>query len=156
MEECRGRVERALATIAVGAGWDARREMRFHAALAQSLILTTGSAGPKIKEAWTKAFGIAESLDDAEYQLRSLWSLWFHHTNSGPHHVALTLAQKFCSLAATQSDPSDRLVGERLIGTSRYYLGDWSARGDTSKACSLITSLPTLARTSFDFRSTWA
>ena len=124
MEECRGRVERALATIAVGAGWDARREMRFHAALAQSLILTTGSAGPKIKEAWTKAFGIAESLDDAEYQLRSLWSLWFHHTNSGPHHVALTLAQKFCSLAATQSDPSDRLVGERLIGTSQYYLGD--------------------------------
>ena len=124
MEECCGRVEQALAAIAVGASRDARREMQLHAALAQSLILTRGSAGPKIDAAWTKAFGIATSLDDAEYQLRSLWGLWFHHTNSGRHHVALTLAQRFCSLAATQSDPSDRLIGERLIGTSQYYLGD--------------------------------
>src|SRR3984893_15266167 len=124
MEECCGRVEQALAAIAAGASRDARREMQLHAALAQSLILTRGSAGPKIEAAWTKAFGIATSLDDAEYQLRSLWGLWFHHTNSGRHHVALTLAQRFCSLAATQSDPSDRLIGERLIGTSQYYLGD--------------------------------
>ena len=124
MEECCGRVEQALAAIAAGASRDARREMQLHAALAQSLILTRGSAGPKIDAAWTKAFGIATSLDDAEYQLRSLWGLWFHHTNSGRHHVALTLAQRFCSLAATQSDPSDRLIGERLIGTSQYYLGD--------------------------------
>jgi predicted ATPase len=27
-------------------------------------------------------------------------------------------------LGATQSDPSDRLIGERLIGTSQFYLGD--------------------------------
>jgi predicted ATPase len=124
MEECRGRVERALAALAAGAHRDARREMRLHAALAQSLILTRGSAGPKVDAAWTKALRIAENLDDAEYQLRSLWGLWFHQTNTGRHRVAVTLAQRFCSLAATQSDPSDRLVGERLIGTSEYYLGD--------------------------------
>jgi predicted ATPase len=124
MEECRGRVEWAMTAVGTGAGRDARREMQLHAALAQSLILTRGSAGPKIDAAWTKAFGIATSLDDAEYQLRSLWGLWFHHTNSGRHHVALTLAQRFRSLAATESDPSDRLIGERLIGTSQYYLGD--------------------------------
>jgi len=124
MEECRGRVERALAALAAGAHRDARREMRLHAALAQSLILTRGSAGLKVDAAWTKALKIAESLDDAEYQLRSLWGLWFHQTNTGRHHVAVTLAQRFCSVAAAQSDPSDRLVGERLIGTSEYYLGD--------------------------------
>jgi predicted ATPase len=33
MEECRGRVERALAAIAAGSGRDAEREMQLHAAL---------------------------------------------------------------------------------------------------------------------------
>ena len=38
MEECRGRVERAFAAIAAGAGRDARREMQLQAALATSLM----------------------------------------------------------------------------------------------------------------------
>ena len=43
MEECRGRVERALAAIAAGAGRDTRREMQLHAALAQSLMYSRGA-----------------------------------------------------------------------------------------------------------------
>jgi hypothetical protein len=75
MEECRGRVERALAAIAAGAGRDARREMQLHAALATSLMYTRGAVS-EIEAVGTKAFEIAESLGDAEYQLRSLWGLW--------------------------------------------------------------------------------
>src|SRR6266404_5818472 len=43
LEECRGRVERALAAIAAGARRDARREMQLHAALATSLMYTRGA-----------------------------------------------------------------------------------------------------------------
>ena len=68
MEECGGRVERALTALAAGAGRDARREMQLHAALAQSLIYTRGAVS-EIDAAGTKAFEIAESLGDAEYQL---------------------------------------------------------------------------------------
>jgi predicted ATPase len=50
--------------------------------------------------------------------------LWSFHTGNGRHQVALTLAQTFHALAAERSDPSDRLIGERMIGTSQYYLGD--------------------------------
>jgi predicted ATPase len=50
--------------------------------------------------------------------------LWSFYTGSGRHHVALTLAQRFHALAATRSDPNDRLIGDRIIGTSQYYLGD--------------------------------
>ena len=67
---------------------------------------------------------IAESLDDVEYQLRSLWGLWFTSWASGRHRVALALAQKFCALAANRSDPNDGLVGERLIGVSQHFLGE--------------------------------
>jgi predicted ATPase/DNA-binding winged helix-turn-helix (wHTH) protein len=122
MEECRGRVERALKAIAAGTG-DARCEMQLHAALAVSLMYTRGAV-PEIGAAGTKALEIAESLDDAEYQLRSLWGLWSFHTGNGRHQVALTLAQTFHALAAERSDPGDRLIGERIIATSQYYLGD--------------------------------
>jgi predicted ATPase/DNA-binding winged helix-turn-helix (wHTH) protein len=123
MEECRGRVERALAAIAAGAGRDARREMQLHAALATSLIDTRGAVS-EIGEAGTKAFEIAESLGNTEYQLRSLWDLYSFCISGGQHRVALSLSQRFYALAATRSDPIDRLIGERMIGTSQYYLGN--------------------------------
>jgi predicted ATPase/DNA-binding winged helix-turn-helix (wHTH) protein len=123
MEECSGRVERALAAIAAGAGRDQRREMQLHTALAASLMYTRGAV-PEIGGLGTKALEIAESLGNAEYQLRALWGLWSFRISWGQQCLALTLAQKFCTLAAKRSDPIDRLVGERMIGTSQYYLGD--------------------------------
>jgi hypothetical protein len=36
----------------------------------------------------------------------------------------MTQAQRFCALAANRADPNHRLVGERMLGISRHYLGD--------------------------------
>jgi predicted ATPase/DNA-binding winged helix-turn-helix (wHTH) protein len=126
-EECRGRVERALAALAAGASRDARREMKLHAALGASLIYTRGPAGPETGAAWTKALELAEGLDDAEYRLVSLGGLWFFHGASSQHRMALELAQRFCALAARRPDPNYRLVGERMIAVSQHYLGDHSS-----------------------------
>jgi predicted ATPase/DNA-binding winged helix-turn-helix (wHTH) protein len=123
MEECSNRVERALATAAAGGEPDARREMKLHAALAASLMYTRGAVS-EVEAAGTKALGIAESLGDAEYQLRSLWGLWSYRINCGPQGVGLTLAQRFHALAAERFQPDDRLTGARMVGTSQYYLGD--------------------------------
>jgi predicted ATPase/DNA-binding winged helix-turn-helix (wHTH) protein len=123
MEECSGRVERALAAIEAGAGRDSRREMRLHAALTASLMYTKGAVS-EVGAAGQKALKIAESLDDAEHQLRSLWGLWSFRLNCGEQVAALSLAQRFYTLAAKRSEPNDRLTGERMIGTSQYYLGD--------------------------------
>jgi len=124
MEECRGRAEQAIAAIAAGAGGNARREMQLHVTLAASLLYTRGAAAAEIGVARARALEIAESLGNTEYQLRALWGLWSFRFNSGQHCVALTVAQKFCTLAATCPDPIDRLIGERMIGTSQYYLGE--------------------------------
>jgi predicted ATPase len=123
MEECRGRVERALAAIAAGAGRDARREMQLLAALGTSLVYTRGDV-PEIGAVWTKAIEIAVSLGNVEYELRTLWGLWSFHISGGQRGVALTLAQRFYTLAAKRPDPNDGLIGERMIGTSQHYLGD--------------------------------
>jgi hypothetical protein len=62
LEECRGRVERAMADLVAGANRDAHREMKLHAALAESLIHTRGGAHPETGAAWTRALEIAEAL----------------------------------------------------------------------------------------------
>jgi predicted ATPase/DNA-binding winged helix-turn-helix (wHTH) protein len=124
IEECRNRVERALAAIAAGAGGDPRREMQLHIALAQLLQFSRGGAVTEVGAANAKALEIAESLGNADYQLRALRGLWNYRYNSGQHCLALNFAQKFYTLAATRPDPFGHLIGERLIGTARYALGE--------------------------------
>jgi predicted ATPase len=84
-------------------------------------------AAPAAGAAWTRAFEIAESLDDAEYRLVSLWGLWFFHFASSRHRMALELAERFCTLAANRPNPNYRPIGERMIAASQYYLGDHSS-----------------------------
>ncbi|HZC96577.1 MAG TPA: transcriptional regulator, partial [Bradyrhizobium sp.] len=126
LDECRSRVARALAAIEVGTNPDARREMKLHAALGGTLMYTYDfeDAVPRAVAAWTRAFEIAERLDDAEYRLASLWGLWFFHFASSGHRVALQLAERFCALAANRPDPNYRLVGERMTAVSQHCLGD--------------------------------
>jgi hypothetical protein len=97
--------------------------MRLDAALATSLLYTRGAVS-EIGEIETRALQIAENLDDTKYQLRSLWGLWSFRITIGQQSIALDLAQRFHALAARQYDAADRLIGERMIGTSQYYLGD--------------------------------
>jgi hypothetical protein len=118
MEECGRRVERALPAIATGAGRDARREMQLHSALAVSLMYTIGAVA-EIGEVGRKALEIANSLGDAEYQLRSLWGLWSFHMTSGEQRVALALAQRFHALAATRSAPRPECAAGTLCDRPR-------------------------------------
>jgi predicted ATPase/DNA-binding winged helix-turn-helix (wHTH) protein len=125
LEECRGRVERALAGLGVGADGDSRREMKLCVALGASLFFASDTRLTAIGAAWTRALEIAERLDDVDYQLRSLLGLWnFNWGRCGRQTTALRFAQKFHALAGSRSDSNDRLVGERLIGVSQLYLGE--------------------------------
>jgi predicted ATPase len=128
LDECRSRVDLALAAMEVGTNPDARREMKLRAALG-ALLMYTKDADPGADAAWTRALEIAESLDDAEYRLVSLWGLWFIHGASSRHRMALELAQRFYALAAKRPDRNYQLVGERMIAIAQHYLGDhFSAR----------------------------
>jgi predicted ATPase len=123
LDECRGRVERALSNLGPDSTRGTRREMQLYAALGASLIYTKGPT-PETGAAWTNALEIAEKLGDVECQLRAFRGLWAYHLNSGEYRTSLTLAQRFCGVAADRADPTDLLVGDRMIGTSLHYLGD--------------------------------
>ena len=121
MEECRGRVEQALAGPAESR--DARRNMQLYAALGAALFLTKGSSSETLA-AWTSALEIAESLDDADYRLRAVWGFYIDCITSGRYRAALTLADRFCARAATSTDSADAPIGDRLVGGALFGLGD--------------------------------
>src|SRR6516164_9764371 len=123
LDECRGRVEQALAHVAPGSNRDTRYQMQLEAALGLSLFHTKGPVRETVA-AWTRALAIADRLEDTEYQLRALWGLWSHRMSSAEYRDALAFAQRFRRLAARRSDPADQLIADRMIGTVLRYLGD--------------------------------
>jgi len=123
VQECRARVERALASLVPEAGRSAPQEMKLYAALAASLLFSKGPT-PETEAVGAKALDIAESLGDTEYQLRALLGLWACRLYRGEYRVALTLAQRFYRLAQDRGDPADLPIGDRLIGVSLHYWGD--------------------------------
>jgi len=125
-EECRNYVHRALTVLDAQAGGDLRTEMKLRAAMGSCLLYTHGDI-PEIETTWQRALELAESLNDTEYQLRSLWGLWSFHMPGGERRIALNLASRFCALAARRPDGVDRLIGEQMIGMSEHYLGDQTA-----------------------------
>jgi predicted ATPase/TolB-like protein/tetratricopeptide (TPR) repeat protein len=123
LEECRGRVERALSNLGPDSIRGTRYEMELYAALGASLIYTKGPV-PETGAAWMNALDIAEKLDDTDCQLQTLRGLWACRLNSGEYRASLTFAQRFCGVAADRADPADLLVGDRMVGTSLHYLGN--------------------------------
>jgi predicted ATPase len=136
VQECRARVERALASLVPEADRSARQEMKLYAALGASLLFSTG-AMPETEAVWAKALEIAVSLGDTEYQLRAFRGLWACRLNRGEFRVALTLAQRFYSLAQDRGDPADLPNGDLVIGISLHYWGDQTnARRHTERMLS--------------------
>jgi predicted ATPase/DNA-binding winged helix-turn-helix (wHTH) protein len=123
VEECRSRVEQALAGLGREAPIDARSEMKLQAALGASLLLTKGAVA-EAAQASTAALHLAESLGDTEYQLRASWEIWVHRTSTGEHAAALAVAQQFYTIALEHADPAALPMADRIIGMSYHYLGD--------------------------------
>jgi tetratricopeptide (TPR) repeat protein len=132
LEERRSRAQQALG--ALGTGANPRQEMRLHDALGKS-----ASDAPEMEAAFTKELYIAESLEDAEYQLRALHGLYFCHSADGRYRAALQFAQRFHNLAMRKPDANGRVMGERMMGAAKHFLGDQiSARRHLEYALTLF------------------
>jgi predicted ATPase/DNA-binding winged helix-turn-helix (wHTH) protein len=121
--ECLRYVQQALLAGNSIFGQRDRREMQLLAALGTALVWTKGP-GPEADTAFAEALKLAESLNDADYQIRVLWGQWSSHFNSGRIRLSLDTAKRFRDVSADHGDIAAALVGERTIGMSLFYLGD--------------------------------
>jgi hypothetical protein len=97
-DECRARVDRALAHLDRASSRGTRDEMQLWTARAWFLFNSNGPA-PETVAAWTNALQMAEHLANVDYQLRALWGLWACHLARGEYRNALALADRFAQLA---------------------------------------------------------
>jgi len=125
MEECRGRVDCALASLESQSLRDTREGMQLYAALGLALMYTKGAV-PETRAALAHALQIAQSRDDVDYQLRALWGLCIDRLNNAVFREALSYAQKFATVAARSDDAVDQPIGDRMIALSLHYLGEQS------------------------------
>jgi predicted ATPase/DNA-binding winged helix-turn-helix (wHTH) protein len=126
INECRERVEQALASLGAGELRDSGLEMRLHAARGWSLMYTAGPARES-GAAWAAAHDLATGLGNLDYRLRSLWGLWAGKMNNGEFTAAHELAEQFSRLGAGSADPADGSIGDRMMGATLHFLGDQPA-----------------------------
>jgi predicted ATPase/DNA-binding winged helix-turn-helix (wHTH) protein len=123
MEECRERVEQALAIVGSGANQDEYLRMQLLAAYAVSLMMVGGDIREAGK-AWEEAIKLAEAHGQIKHRLRMLWGLWGHLGQCGELRAALARAEQFFALAADASDPAAMLIGDLVIGIAQHFLGN--------------------------------
>jgi tetratricopeptide (TPR) repeat protein len=126
LNECRSRVEQALAALGVDPDQDTVRRMRLYAALATSLNFTRGQI-PETVKAWSNALAAAEELDDTEQRLQALYGLWTGYAASGDVAAAMDFARQFQRLAVERSDAADILMGDRMLGSILHSSGEQAA-----------------------------
>jgi predicted ATPase len=124
LQEWAKRVERALRVVASSARGDPRQEMQLRAALGAALTHTKGCE-PEGDAAWRKALAIAEELEDREYQLAALFGLFKRSVITPECSEAHSLAQRFCSLAASW-DQSALNWGHVMMSYLLLVMGDQS------------------------------
>ena len=122
--ECRARVEPAIASLGRQVPGDPRRDMRLYLALGHALAHTHASGDCEITAAFTKALELAEIVGDTRHRLGAIRGLCVHRLSTGECRSALSLAEKFRSVAAETADRFDVPIGSRLIGLALHLLGD--------------------------------
>ena len=129
-DECRTRIETALAVLDRGSDHALRTEMILRAALGTSLAYTRGPVD-EADAIWERVFELAVRLDDTEYQLRALYGRCMYKTLVCDHRAALTLARQFRRVAERVATATDVATSDRIMAMVLHYLGEQTA----ARAC---------------------
>jgi hypothetical protein len=97
--------------------------MQLQAALGFSLMFTKGMTD-EAQAALTKAVELAESLNDPDYQVRTLFGLCVFHLRLPDLRSALELARRCEAIADHVIDPSAWPTADWMLGLSLFCLGD--------------------------------
>ncbi|MGA2288224.1 MAG: winged helix-turn-helix domain-containing protein [Bradyrhizobium sp.] len=121
LTECRERMAKAVSRLdAVNSG--TRQEMIIQSALASCMMFTAGLTEDSYAT-WTKARGLAESLNDVEYQMDSLLVLWAHQIRLPSYAEAIELAERCGDVAEGMGDRGAVATANYMRGVSYHHTG---------------------------------
>jgi len=126
LDECRARVELALAFLGAAPNSDTVRRTKLYAALATSQNFTRGPVQETIR-ATNRVLAVAEELDDTEHRLQALFGLWNASAASGDVAASMDFAHQFQRVAIERSSAADILMGDRMLGSTLHFSGEHAA-----------------------------
>jgi predicted ATPase/DNA-binding winged helix-turn-helix (wHTH) protein len=134
LTECHNWTGKAVASLDPS-GRGTRHEMQLQAALGFSLMLTKGMTGDA-HAALTRAFELAENLDDPDFQLQTLFGLCVFRIRLADYRNALELARQCEAVADRVSDAGARPTADWTLGVSLFFLGNLaSSRTHLQRVC---------------------
>ncbi len=122
LDECRLRVERALAASPEVLEREPKLEMALNAALGASTTWSQGAV-PGAAVAWHRALALGGRIGDAECQSRAHYGLWLHALRTGRYAESLGWAQRLLRDGAARGDNHAVDAGRRAAGVSCHFLG---------------------------------
>jgi predicted ATPase/DNA-binding winged helix-turn-helix (wHTH) protein len=121
LTECREWMAKAVSRLdAVNSG--TRQEMIIQSALASCMMFTAGLTESSYTT-WSKARGLAESLNDVEYQMDSLLVLWAHQIRLPSYVDAIELAERCGDVADKMGDRGAVATANYMRGVSYHHTG---------------------------------
>jgi predicted ATPase len=101
-----------------------RQELELQLLLGSTLIATSGFAAAEMKQAYERAWRLAQQASNAPGLFPALWGLWSYYNTQGQMHTALEVGRQLWDLAKAEQD-ADHLLGAcRALGSALFHAGE--------------------------------
>lgn len=111
-----------------------RRELAVRVASITPLIAIKGYNTGDTADTLSRALEIGRKVGEVAQLFPVLYGHWVNRLVSGKYSEALRLSQDFLDEATMHQDPVPRLVGHRLVGFSRFSVGDLAVARENLQA----------------------
>ncbi len=101
-------------------------ELALCLAIGGPLIATKGYAAPEVERTYGRALALCEQLGRSAELFPVLRGLWHYHLVRGDLRRARDLAERLVALADEQGAPLRRALARRALGTSLFFLGQFT------------------------------
>jgi class 3 adenylate cyclase/tetratricopeptide (TPR) repeat protein len=105
--------------------WRRQQELGLQIALRSALAATQGYGAAVVGQTLARARELAEQIDQPEHLLTLTYGQWQFHWVRSEHRLALTVAEQLERLGETRNDKAIQLLGRRLQGLIRGFLGEF-------------------------------
>lgn len=122
VEDFIGHAEHALTQLAAASLVDSELEMKLNIWLGAAVFNAKGPIA-RVSDVSARALQIAEQRELPAYQLRALWKLSGNCYINGDYRTAVTLAERYASIAAATGTASALLVRDRMLALGYHLVG---------------------------------
>jgi tetratricopeptide (TPR) repeat protein len=99
------------------------QELSLQVVLGNALFATKGYAAPEVEETFSRAYQLAQQLDDPQFLLPLIWGIYAVNFCRAKYRKALANGEEFVRLAESLNAPT-LVIGHAMVGSSLFWMGE--------------------------------